>query len=506
MLQQGRLPRPLRRARQGLDRPRRGPLAGAVLAHRRRDGGLLILQTAVDEGLGACFFGIPPEHARRRPRGVRDPRRPTTRSARSRSATAAPTRRRARARRRAGRARAWTGRPPRPLVALTTVTRAPPCRTARSRSCRRWSGSRRSPTATPTQVDTDAFDVFARRARAAVPAAPRAARADPRPHPRPALPMGGARAPSAGRADGAPRRRTRRGRGWQHPALRRRTIPDGGIWGRGTLDDKGCLVAICEAVETLLEPGTRRRRTCGCPSAATRRSSASRRAEAVEELRRARRHAVARARRGRCDRVRRVPRRQGPAGRDRGDREGRHLDRADRRGARRARLDAGRLGPTARLARAITRLDNAPIPAQRPGPDARAVPPARAARAAPPAAADGQRRPARPAAHPRPARRRPGGRRDDADHVRRHHAQRIAGPQRDRPEGDRRREHPGHGRRHRGRRRRPRPGGGRRRPGPHRRDRRQRAEPGLADDGRGVRAAGGHDHRGLPRGRRRRRT
>jgi nitroreductase len=23
---------------------------------------LLILQTAVDEGLGACFFGIPPEH------------------------------------------------------------------------------------------------------------------------------------------------------------------------------------------------------------------------------------------------------------------------------------------------------------------------------------------------------------------------------------------------------------------------------------------------------------
>ena len=38
VLEQVGLPRPLRRARQGLDRPRRGPLAGAVLAHGRRDG------------------------------------------------------------------------------------------------------------------------------------------------------------------------------------------------------------------------------------------------------------------------------------------------------------------------------------------------------------------------------------------------------------------------------------------------------------------------------------
>ena len=68
LLQQGGLPRPLRRARQGLDRPGRGPLAGAVLAHGRRHGSLLILLTAVDEGLGACFFGIPPEHDRHGPR------------------------------------------------------------------------------------------------------------------------------------------------------------------------------------------------------------------------------------------------------------------------------------------------------------------------------------------------------------------------------------------------------------------------------------------------------
>ncbi len=36
---QGRLPRPVRRAGQGLDRPRRGALARAVLGRRHRDGG-----------------------------------------------------------------------------------------------------------------------------------------------------------------------------------------------------------------------------------------------------------------------------------------------------------------------------------------------------------------------------------------------------------------------------------------------------------------------------------
>jgi carboxypeptidase PM20D1 len=43
--------------------------------------------------------------------------------------------------------------------------------------------------------------------------------------------------------DGAP---------WQHPPFGAE-IHDGAIWGRGTLDDKGPLVGICEAVETLLE-------------------------------------------------------------------------------------------------------------------------------------------------------------------------------------------------------------------------------------------------------------
>ena len=39
---------------------------------------------------------------------------------------------------------------------------------------------------------------------------------------------------------------------WQHDAFSGAVV-DGQIWGRGTLDDKGCLVGVCEAVETLLE-------------------------------------------------------------------------------------------------------------------------------------------------------------------------------------------------------------------------------------------------------------
>jgi carboxypeptidase PM20D1 len=41
---------------------------------------------------------------------------------------------------------------------------------------------------------------------------------------------------------------------WQHPPFSA-DIVDGAIWGRGTLDDKGCVAAICEAVERLLEAG-----------------------------------------------------------------------------------------------------------------------------------------------------------------------------------------------------------------------------------------------------------
>src|SRR3954452_5783628 len=38
---------------------------------------------------------------------------------------------------------------------------------------------------------------------------------------------------------------------WRHPPFSAEIV-DGAVWGRGTLDDKGCVTAICEAVERLL--------------------------------------------------------------------------------------------------------------------------------------------------------------------------------------------------------------------------------------------------------------
>ena len=57
---------------------------------------------------------------------------------------------------------------------------------------------------------------------------------------------------------------------WQHDPFGGE-IHDGSIWGRGTLDDKGCVAAICDAVESLLEADHTPPRTSGSPSAATRR-------------------------------------------------------------------------------------------------------------------------------------------------------------------------------------------------------------------------------------------
>ena len=54
---------------------------------------LLMLLTAVDEGLGACFFGIPPERTRRLPGGVRRAGRVHADRRASPSGTARPTRR-----------------------------------------------------------------------------------------------------------------------------------------------------------------------------------------------------------------------------------------------------------------------------------------------------------------------------------------------------------------------------------------------------------------------------
>src|SRR5207248_6280015 len=55
---QGGLPRPLRRSGQGVGRPGRGPLARPYWDIDCGFAAMAILLTAVDEGLGALFFGI----------------------------------------------------------------------------------------------------------------------------------------------------------------------------------------------------------------------------------------------------------------------------------------------------------------------------------------------------------------------------------------------------------------------------------------------------------------
>ena len=72
---------------------------------------------------------------------------------------------------------------------------------------------------------------------------------------------------------------------WQHGAFSG-DIAGGEIWGRGTLDDKGQLVAVCEAVELLLERGHQPAQdvwlSFGCDEEVSGRAAPM----AVEELRR----------------------------------------------------------------------------------------------------------------------------------------------------------------------------------------------------------------------------
>ena len=88
---------------------------------------------------------------------------------------------------------------------------------------------------------------------------------------------------------------------WQHDAFSGAVV-DGQIWGRGTLDDKGCLVGICEAVETLLErdftPAQDVWLSFGCDEEVFGTAAEL----AVAELERRERPAVVRRRRGRRDR------------------------------------------------------------------------------------------------------------------------------------------------------------------------------------------------------------
>src|SRR6476620_8361523 len=72
---------------------------------------------------------------------------------------------------------------------------------------------------------------------------------------------------------------------WQHPAFEARIV-DGQLWGRGTLDDKGSLVGIAEAVERLLEKGFRPAQDVWLSFGSTEEVSGETAQLAVEELRR----------------------------------------------------------------------------------------------------------------------------------------------------------------------------------------------------------------------------
>jgi carboxypeptidase PM20D1 len=154
---------------------------------------------------------------------------------------------------------------------------------------------------------------------------------------------------------------------WQHDAFGGDVV-DGNIWGRGTLDDKGCLVGICEAVETLLErdftPAQDVWLSFGCDeevfgTAAT---------EAVDELER------------RGVRPWFVVDEGGAIAHDAFSGVGKPIGvvgvtekgimsvllRVEGRGGHAS--TPAKHGPTARLARAITRLDRSPMPTSLPAP------------------------------------------------------------------------------------------------------------------------------------------
>ena len=160
---------------------------------------LLILQTAVDEGLGACFFGIPPDHlaAVRGEFGIPDAFDPIGAITIGPPAPA-PSARRARRPRRA-RKPVDERRPSRPLGTRSAdhASSAAAMTTGRSGKLQALV---RIPTVSyrdPEQVDTAAFDAFVEELRAAVPAAARAPRADPDPHATACCSTGAGQAPTS---------------------------------------------------------------------------------------------------------------------------------------------------------------------------------------------------------------------------------------------------------------------------------------------------------------------
>jgi carboxypeptidase PM20D1 len=154
---------------------------------------------------------------------------------------------------------------------------------------------------------------------------------------------------------------------WQHGAFSG-DIADGSIWGRGTLDDKGALVAICEAVERLLEqehqPAQDVWLSFGCDEEVFGRAAPL----AVEELRRRDVKPWVVVDEGGAIAHDAFPGVRTPVGVVGVTEKGVTSIELTVEGRGGHASTPTRLGPTARLARAITRLDNAPMPASVPEP------------------------------------------------------------------------------------------------------------------------------------------
>jgi carboxypeptidase PM20D1 len=158
--------------------------------------------------------------------------------------------------------------------------------------------------------------------------------------------------------DGAP---------WQHPPYGAE-IHDGAVWGRGTLDDKGSLVAICEATEALLERGFTPAQDVWLSFGCNEEVSGPAAGLAVEELTRRGVRPWFVVDEGGAIAAEAFPGVAAPIGVVGVTEKGvTSLElRVEGRGGHAS--TPARMGPTARLARAITRLDRSPMPSSVPAP------------------------------------------------------------------------------------------------------------------------------------------
>ncbi len=154
---------------------------------------------------------------------------------------------------------------------------------------------------------------------------------------------------------------------WQHPAFGADII-DGTMWGRGTLDDKGCVVGICAAVETLLAAGFTPAQDVWLSFGCNEEVSGTAAELAVEELRRRGITPWFVLDEGGAIASEAFPGVKVPIGVIGLTEKGLTSLKLRVEGRGGHASTPARMGPTARIARAITRLDRSSMPARVPEP------------------------------------------------------------------------------------------------------------------------------------------